>query len=203
MQTPSLILNGFLLGISIIAALGPQNIFLLRQGLRGQHVAISALCCSLSDALLFALSITAAGTLIGSFPSLKQGLLIFAVVFLFCYGTKSIARSTNTKIPKSTDAVNRNMQKTVLVALSLSLLNPLALIDTLVIVGGVAANYAPEDRLEFVFGAAFASFSWFFGIAYGAKMFSSFFRKPRVWQITEMFGGTLMILIAIKLLFGK
>lgn len=179
---PQPILEGFFLGISLIAAIGAQNLFVLRQGIKGEHVMITALVSSLCDFAMIIVGTMGAGSLVASIPGLRQAAVICGIVFLAYYGMKACANLVQGRslefVMASSGAAN-SRKSVVISALGFSLLNPHAVLDGVVLIGGLSGQYLIlADRMIFAAGAGAASIVWFFCLGYGAKVAGPLFFKP-------------------------
>lgn len=191
--------TGFALGFSLILAIGAQNAFVLRQGLRRSHVFAVCLTCALSDAILIAAGVAGFGALAEALPWLKSVMTWGGAIFLFIYGAmafRSALKGTSALQAATTEAIA--LWPTLLVCLALTWGNPHVYLDTLVLVGSVAAGY--EDRLTFGAGAVTASFVFFFGLGYGARLLAPIFVRPAAWRILDAGVGTLMWALAAALI---
>lgn len=190
---------GFLLSIGLIVAIGPQNAFVIRKGLKKRHVLLSTTICFLSDALLIGLGAGGFGALLEHGGTLSLVVTGVGVVFLFWYGAKSFKDALHPKTMTSAD-IEKAGSKTrgkewpivVLTLLAFTFLNPHVYIDTLLIIGGVSAQYELPARYFFAAGAILASGVWFYGIGYGAGFFSKAFQNPKAWRILDIFVGIIM-----------
>ncbi len=192
-------ITGFAVGGSLIVAIGAQNAFVLRQGIKREHVFAVALFCALSDAILIALGVAGLGFLIERVPGLINAVTIFGIVFLVAYGVMAAKRA----LAPSAMQVGQGAPLTLKAALSacaaFTLLNPHVYLDTVILVGSLAAGYSGQERLAYGIGAATASFVWFFGLAYGARVLTPLFEKPIAWRILDAIIACIMGMIALKL----
>lgn len=198
------LLQGFGLGAGLIIAIGAQNAFVLRQGLKKQQLFLTAAICTLCDALLISLGTAGVGTLIASTPVLTTIATWGGTLFLLYYGFRSFRSALHPGTldtgPEQTD--RPNTRTTILMVLALSLLNPHAILDTVVLVGSVGAHYPGQTRIFFALGAVFASFTWFFSLSYGAGWLAPLFRRPLAWRMLDVLVGCVMWMIAISLLLS-
>lgn len=196
-------LEGLLLSFGLIAAIGPQNAFVIRQGLKRQFVFTTALLTSLCDALLILVGVLGVGQILAQNKFLKLALVIGGAIFLSIYGIKSLLRAFKKETLKvdSSKAAILSHKKIILQAISFSLLNPHAILDTTVIIGSVSAQYPIDGVWKFACGAISASFLWFFMLCYGAKSLSGYLQKPIVWKIIDISIGVVCLCIAGSLLF--
>lgn len=199
--------TGMLLGLSIIISMGAQNLFLIKQGLRNEYPYLCAFMCFLCDSILIILSTAGVSVLILEFPLLKTILLILGVIFLMYYGSLAIKRGFNAAVI-STDLMQLQELKQIkisavkLIALTLlfSLLNPQAILDVTLIIGGNANHYNNLSKYFFVSGVLAASFIWFFGVAIATRYFGEKISNVKFWRALEYTSGFLMITFAIKFL---
>ncbi|MFC0339085.1 L-lysine exporter family protein LysE/ArgO [Kushneria avicenniae] len=192
--------TGLGLGFSLIMAIGAQNAFLLRQGIRGEHLFMVCLICALSDALLLTFGVYGAATLTGRFPTLDIVMRLAGALFLLLYGIKGLAsalRGGQALAPAGQTKASRG--RTVGVCLALTWLNPHVYLDTVVLAGAVSSQQAPKGA--FLAGAVLASFIFFFGLGYGAVRLRPLLAHPRVWQILDGLMAFLMWGMAVALLW--
>jgi L-lysine exporter family protein LysE/ArgO len=197
-------LQGFGLGASLIIAIGAQNAFVLRQGLKRTHVFLTASLCTLCDMVLIALGIAGLGTLISTNPLLTRIATWGGAAFLLYYGLRSFRSALNTnKLDTETQKDQpMRVQETIVTLLAISLLNPHVYLDTVVLVGSIGAHYPSSQRLYFALGAMCASITWFFGLAYGAVWLAPLFRRPIAWRILDALVGCVMWSIAGTLIWS-
>src|SRR4051794_20245999 len=162
----SLLLQGFGLGAGLIIAIGAQNAFVLRQGIRRIHPFVTALVCTLNDMFLIALGIAGLGTIIAQTPLLTTLATWGGVAFLLYYGFRSFRSAAKPGAMKidADQAKVLTVRNTIMTALAFSLLNPHVYLDTVVILGSLGARYPIGQRLWFGLGAMLASTVWFFGL---------------------------------------
>ncbi len=194
-------ISGFLISISLILALGPQNVFVLRQGLLRSHVFASCLVCSISDALLIAAGVLGVGLFITQIEGLAVWMSIGASIFLIFYGCLRIKSALNPKGLEVDDSESKDLWPTMLAGLAFTYLNPHVYVDTLLLIGGASSSYIGDDQLMFGVGAATASFVFFFSLGYGAKSLSPLLNNPESWKIIDLFIAGIMFTVAGILLF--
>ena len=194
-------ISGFLISISLILALGPQNVFVLRQGLLRSHVFASCLVCSISDALLIAAGVLGVGLFITQIEGLAVWMSIGAAIFLIFYGCLRIKSALNPKGLEVDDSESKDLWPTMLAGLAFTYLNPHVYVDTLLLIGGASSSYTGDDQLMFGIGAATASFVFFFSLGYGAKSLSPLLNNPESWKIIDLFIAGIMFTVAGILLF--
>ncbi len=191
--------RGLGLGASLIVAIGAQNAFVLRQGLRREQAVLVAAICTACDAVLISCGALGAGSLLARLPVLARLTSLGGALFLLCYGLRAF-RSAQHPGSLEVSAAASPRGSVVVSTLSVSLLNPHVYLDTVVLVGGISAQYAALSRLFFTAGAVSASCLWFFSLALGAARLAPLFRRPRAWQVLDCFVGTVMWAIAVSLL---
>lgn len=192
--------SGFLLGASLLIAIGPQNAFVLRQGLKKKHVFIVSLICSLSDALLIAVGVAGLGTLVQQSPQLLTVVTIGGSLFLLVYGAIAFCRALHPSILKPEGGESSgSLTSAIAACLAFTFLNPHVYLDTVVLLGSLSGRYAGEARLAYGLSAMTASFIWFFGLGYGARLLTPLFAKPQAWRILDFGIAIIMWLIALRL----
>ncbi|EBA09345.1 LysE/ArgO family amino acid transporter [Sagittula stellata] len=193
-------LAGFALGFSLILAIGAQNAFVLRQGLRGVHVLPVVLVCALSDAVLIAAGVLGFGALTRAVPGLEWAMRIFGALFLTWYGARTLLSAWRGGEALRAGEGAQSLKAAVLACLAFTWLNPHVYLDTVVLVGSVSAQYA--DRLAFATGAMAASFVFFFGLGYGARSLAPWFARPSAWRVLDLLVGSTMLIIAVSLVMN-
>ena len=190
---------GFSLGFSLILAIGAQNAFVLRQGLRRSHVLPVALTCAVSDAVLTAAGVAGFGALVERMPWLIPVLTFGGAAFLFVYGVLAFRSAWNgSEGLQAAGAAPEKLWPVLATCLTLTWANPHVYLDTVVLLGGLAARYG-EDRWLFGAGAAVASFVFFFTLAFGARLLAPVFARPAAWRGLDILVGAVMGAIALKL----
>ncbi|GCF07012.1 LysE/ArgO family amino acid transporter [Dictyobacter arantiisoli] len=194
--------QGLGLGASLIVAIGAQNSFVLRQGIKKHHVFVVASLCTLCDAVLISLGIGGLGVIISAFPPLTIIATWSGALFLLVYGFRAFraALAPETLEGNATSAQPVRLRDTVLTVLAFSLLNPHVYLDTVVLIGSVGTHYHSLDRLFFAIGAMLASLIWFFSLAYGARWLAPLFRHPLAWKVLDGMIGCIMWIIAASLI---
>ncbi len=196
------LLAGLGFGLSLIIAIGAQNAFVLRQGLRREHVLVVVLVCALSDALLIGLGVGGLGTLLQFVPWLIVVVRIGGAAFLIVYGILAVRRAVRPKALVAEGGSAAMPLRTALgTVLALTWLNPHVYLDTVVLLGSVAGTHG-EDRWWFGLGAAVGSILWFTALGYGARLLRPLFAKPVAWRILDGSIAVVMFAIAISLLLG-
>jgi L-lysine exporter family protein LysE/ArgO len=190
---------GFLLGASLIVAIGAQNAFVLRQGLRREHVFVVCLICALSDAVLIAAGVGGLGALVEGSPLALRIVTAGGALFLFAYGIRSFARAFTGETLRAADDRPQRLGPAVTACLAFTFLNPHVYLDTVLLVGGLSGRYTGDARFAYGIGATTASVLWFFGLGYGAALVAPLFARPRAWQLLDAGIGVVMWAIAARL----
>lgn len=187
--------SGFLLGLSLIFAIGSQNAFVLKQGLRREHVFLICLFCAVSDSLLISAGVAGFGAVTARYPNVVVVAKIAGSLFLLLYGLLSLYNSVKVSHALSTDGeVVTSLTKALLLCFGFTWLNPHVYLDTLVLVGMVSTG--ASSKLLFASGAVSASFVFFFALGYGARLLTPLFAKPKAWNILDALVGILMLYLA-------
>jgi L-lysine exporter family protein LysE/ArgO len=181
-------------------AIGAQNAFVLRQGLRREHVGPVVAFCALADALLIGAGVAGLGALIGAAPVLTAALTLGGAVFLGWYGVAALLRSVR---PGSlaVDGPSGAMSLSAALASTagFTLLNPHVYLDTVLLVGAVGASHPPANQPVFVAGAVLASALWFTALGYGARVLTPVFARPIAWRALDLLVGAMMLTLALAL----
>jgi L-lysine exporter family protein LysE/ArgO len=215
-------LAGIGLGLSLIVAIGAQNLFVLRQGLRREHVLAVAAVCAVSDAVLIALGVSGVGLLLGAVPWLIEVVRWAGAVFLVGYGLLAARRAWRpagsalqaepaeqggldaAHGPAASPSVAvttltpRRLAPVLLTCLALTWLNPHVYLDTVFLLGSVSTTHG-DARWVFAAGAMFASLAWFFALGFGARYLSRWLSTPRAWRILDAVIAIVMIGLGISL----
>jgi len=199
---PAAVASGFLLGLGLIVAIGAQNAYVLRVGLKRQHVFAICLVCSLADALLIVAGVAGLGTWIARSPELIRWVTLAGALFLTAYGIMAARRVMKTETLAPSQGSETGLRGTLAAGLAFTFLNPHVYLDTVVLVGGLSAAYAGLARAGFGAGAAMASFVWFFGLGYGARLLMPIFSQPVSWRVLDGLVAIVMWTLAATLLFG-
>ena len=199
---PPAFLAGFQLSLSLILAIGAQNAFVLRQGLRREHVFVVCLFCAASDATLITAGVVGFGALSDAAPWLGPALRWGGVAFLLWYGFRSFrAAWLGGGVLAAEGQAVSSLGRSLGILAVITWANPHVYLDTVVLIGSVSAQY-PGDSAAFGAGAVLASFVFFFGLGYGARVLAPIFRRPRAWQVLDVLVGVVMWSIAASLAIG-
>jgi L-lysine exporter family protein LysE/ArgO len=199
---PLAALAGLGFGLSLIVAIGAQNAFVLRQGLRREHVFAVVLVCAASDAILIGIGVAGLGALLQAVPWLLIVVRIAGAGFLLVYGALAARRAFHpATLSASESGVSTPLWTAIATCLALTWLNPHVYLDTVVLLGSVAATHG-ADRWWFALGAAVASILWFTALGYGARLLRPVFARPAAWRILDALVAVVMVVLAIGLLVG-
>jgi L-lysine exporter family protein LysE/ArgO len=190
---------GLGLGLSLIVAIGAQNAFVLRQGLRLEHVTAVVAVCLLSDVALIAAGVGGAGALVTRAPDVVQVVCFAGAVFLLVYGLMAARRVLRpTALLPDSAGSRAGLAVTVTTCLALTWLNPHVYLDTVVLLGSLASTY-DDRRWWFGAGAALGSAIWFVGLGYGARLLRPVFARPTAWRVLDAVIGVVMVSLAVSL----
>jgi L-lysine exporter family protein LysE/ArgO len=196
------VVAGFLLGGSLIIAIGAQNAFILRQGLLKRHVFPLALFCAVSDATLILAGVAGFGQAIKAAPTLLEIVRWGGAGFLAWYAVTAFRRALSASALEAADAGALTLRAALLQCAAFTWLNPHVYLDTVVLVGGISTTFG-DNRWWYALGAVTASFAWFFALAYGARLLTPLFRKPSAWRVLDTGIGCVMALLALKILTAE
>ena len=194
--------QGYLVSISLILAIGAQNAFVLRQGIRGEHVLAVVLVCAVSDALLIGAGVAGFGAASALFPWLGEAMRWGGVAFLLVYGAlcfRAALRGGEALRPGAGEKASLGAVLTTCLVLTWA--NPHVYLDTVALIGSISAQYAPF-QLQFGLAAALGSLSFFAALGFGARYLAPIFANPRAWVVLEVGIGVTMWAIAAGLAFG-
>lgn len=190
--------------LSLILAIGAQNAFVLRQGLRGEHVLAICLTCAVSDAILILLGVTGFGQIAAWLPWMAPAMRYAGAAFLIWYGARSLraALQSADALVVRTERRAGGLGRTLIACLAITWLNPHVYLDTVVLLGTVSTRF-PGEQGSFAAGAVSGSFLFFFTLGYGAAWLRPVFARPSSWRILEAVIAIVMWTIAAKLLLGE
>lgn len=202
-----ILLEGFIISIGLIVAIGPQNAYVLRQGIRQRHAVPVASVCFVVDATLITLGVMGVGRYIAGNDTLAMWLGWGGVAFLTWFAIRSIRSAISPGVldgnrmeEAAGTAAGGAARIAMAHAAAFSLLNPWVYMDTMVLIGGVSVRYASDfERGAFLIGAVAASAVWFYGLAFGGKKAAPLFQQTITWRILDSFIATIMILVALNL----
>ena len=192
-------LGGLLTGLSLIVAIGAQNAFVLRQGLRRARVGVVVAVCALSDLALIVAGVSGIGAIVQHAGWALTAVRWFGVAFLTWYGLSSMWRARRPSALTAAADGPGSASVTLRRALALTWLNPHVYLDTVLLLGSIANTHGPSGRWWFAVGACLASMGWFAGLGFGARFAAPLLTTPRAWQILDLLIAATMLVIAVKL----
>ncbi|MFJ5597929.1 LysE/ArgO family amino acid transporter [Micromonospora parva] len=191
---------GFSISIALIVAIGAQNAFVLRQGLRREHVVPVVLTCAVSDALLITAGVAGVGTLVTGRPGLLTAIRWGGAVFLLCYAGLAARRALRPGALLPTERPPASLGATLLACAAFTYLNPHVYLDTVLLLGGVAQQH--PHRWVFGAGAAVASGVWFTALGVGAQRLAPLLARAAAWRVLDAVIAVVMTGLAVALLLG-
>ncbi|MEU2438786.1 LysE/ArgO family amino acid transporter [Streptomyces rubradiris] len=193
---------GFGTGLSLIVAIGAQNAFVLRQGVRRHAVLTVVGICALSDAALIALGVGGVGAVVVAWPGALRAIGVVGGLFLLCYGVLAARRvlRPGTGLRAEGDAAG-SRRRAVLTCLAMTWLNPHVYLDTVFLLGSLAADRGPL-RWTFGLGAALASLCWFTALGFGARLLGRYLARPGAWRVLDGLVAATMLVLGASLVAG-
>lgn len=195
------LITGLVFGLSLIVAVGPQNAFLLRQGVTRSYVGTVVAICSVSDVVLICAGIAGAGALISADHWMLSAVRVGGAAFLIAYGAFALYRAFRPAPAATETPATQSRWSVVNACLGFTWLNPVAYLDTIVLLGSVA-NTHPGHQWSFGTGAILGSVLWFVVVGFGSRLFSPLFAKPLAWRVLDGFVAVVMSFTAVRLLLG-
>ncbi|WP_225833753.1 LysE/ArgO family amino acid transporter [Streptomyces sp. NK08204] len=193
---------GFGTGLSLIVAIGAQNAFVLRQGVRRDAVLAVVAICALSDAVLIAFGVGGVGAAVVAWPGALRAVGIVGGAFLLCYGALAARRVLRPGTGLRTDGeAAGSRRRAVLTCLALTWLNPHVYLDTVFLLGSLAAGHG-SLRWTFGLGAAFASLCWFAALGFGARLLGRVLTRPAAWRFLDGLVAATMLALGVTLVAG-
>ena len=191
-------IQGFIIGSSLIIAIGPQNLFVINQGLKKNFVFIVVLICSLSDSLLIVCGIYLSNNILNLNTSLITIMKLIGGIWLILYGISKIKNSRQHEI--NSNAFNESsFSKVIVTTLAITYANPHVYLDTVILLGSISINF--DNKLYFGLGAIFASFIFFFSLGYFSNFLSRYIKSPKVWFYVDNTMGLLMLFYGLFFIF--
>ena len=191
-------IQGFIIGSSLIIAIGPQNLYVINQGLKKNFVFIVVLICSLSDSLLIVCGIYLSNNIISLNTSIITIMKLIGGIWLILYGINKIKNSRQHEI-KSSEINAASFTKVVLTTLAITYANPHVYLDTVILLGSISINF--DSKFYFGLGAIFASFIFFFSLGYFSNFLSQYIKSPKVWFYIDNVMGFLMLFYGLFFVF--
>jgi L-lysine exporter family protein LysE/ArgO len=186
--------QGFLLIASVNVVVGLQNLFILSQAVRRQHLFAIAATCTLCDLLLLTLGLAGVATSISQNELFQSLALWLGLGFLLYYGSRSLfaACTTSSLLTEASATPGNSLRSALAMTVAVTLFNPVTLLSMVTLIGSVSSRYPFHDRLYFGVGALCASALWFFGLTYGAARVAPCLRHPRMGRLLDFSSGVLM-----------
>ncbi|CAN7490881.1 LysE/ArgO family amino acid transporter [Phenylobacterium sp. LjRoot225] len=192
-------IKGFALSASLIIAIGAQNMFVLRQGLKGEHVWPIVLFCAMADAGLIVAGVNGLGGVLALFPGLSRALSLGGAAFLSWYGIAALRRAAHPSAAMVEDQPGMTLGAALAGTAAFTFLNPHVYIDTVLLMGAVGTSLPPIERPLFMTGAAMASLTWFSALGFGARLMAPLFTRPAAWRVLDRGVGLMMLALAATL----
>ena len=196
MSSPLII--GFIASFTLIAAIGAQNAFVLRQGIRREHVLPVVAMCTVSDIVLISAGIAGVGALISAHPSALNIAKFGGALFLVGYGLLAARRAWRPSSLSPSEKAPARLIEVLVTCAALTFLNPHVYLDTVVLLGALA-NEHRDERWLFGVGAVTASAVWFVGLGLGARRLAGLFASPLTWRILDGLIAVMMIGLGVSL----
>jgi L-lysine exporter family protein LysE/ArgO len=195
-------LAGFMTGLALIVAIGAQNAFVLRQGLRRHHVLLVVGVCAGSDLALILAGVAGIGTIVEQTPIVLVVARCFGAAFLLGYGLLAARRAIHGGHLEAAADRQLSAPAALATALAFTWLNPHVYLDTVLLVGSIASTHGAPGRWWFAAGAGAASISWFTALGFGARALTHVFRHRHAWRVLDGGIAVLMLTLAASLLIG-
>lgn len=192
---------GFGTGLSLIVAIGAQNAFVLRQGIRREAVPLVVVICALSDAALIALGVAGVGSVVRAQPTAVTVIGLVGGLFLIGYGLLAVRRLCKPAALTVGIGSAGSRRRAALTCLTMTWLNPHVYLDTVLLLGSVAATHGAL-RWDFALGATLASVCWFAALGFGARLLTGFFSRPSSWRVLDGLVAATMVTVGGLLLAG-
>ena len=198
-QVTAAFVNGLFMSLVLIVAIGAQNAYVLRQGLRREHVSEVVLFCAASDAVLITAGVAGMAQALKGRPVFATALAGLGALFLGAYGLRALWRSRQAgALQAAAQGASLSRAAALAQAAGFTLLNPHVYLDTVLLVGSTGAQYSGSLKVWFVAGSALASALWFSALGFGARWLAPVFARPRAWQMLDaLIGGTMLVLAAL------
>ena len=192
-------IQGLIIGSSLIIAIGPQNLFVINQGLKKTFVFTVVLFCSLSDSILIIIGINLSSVIIGINPNTIIILKILGGIWLVFYGLNKIRYVNKIRNLQNIDTIESDFKKILISLFLITYANPHVYLDTIILIGSISTNF--NSQLFFGIGAVMASFIFFFALGYLSKFLSKYIYSNKTWFWIDLIVGFLMIIYGIKFIF--
>ena len=195
----TVVLSGLLTGFALIVAIGAQNAFVLRQGIRGEHIGAVILTCLLCDVVGIAAGIAGLGAVLSRWPEVVPVATIGGGIYLLVFGAHAAFRAWRPESLEAGEHTPMSLRAAVLMALAMAWLNPHFYLDAVLMLGTVANSFG-ADRWWFLSGTLVASLLWFFGLGYGARLLRGLFARPTAWRVLDSAIAVVMGALGVGLL---
>jgi L-lysine exporter family protein LysE/ArgO len=195
----NVVITGLFTGLALIVAIGAQNAFLLRQGIRGEQVLPIVLTCLISDIVAITAGVLGLGVVIERWPGVLPVAQVVGGIYLIAFGIHAALRAWRPASMAAEQGASISWQKAVLLTLALTWLNPHFYLDAVLMLGTVANSFG-DQRLWFLLGTLIASTGWFFGLGYGARLLRGLFARPRAWRVLDSAVAVIMGGLGISLI---
>jgi len=196
-QITTAFINGLFMSLVLIVAIGAQNAYVLRQGLRREHVSAVVLFCAASDAILITAGVAGMAQALQGRPVFATALAGLGALFLAAYGLRALWRSRHAgTLQAAAQGASLSRAAALAQAAGFTLLNPHVYLDTVLLVGSTGAQYGGSLKVWFVAGSALASALWFSALGFGARWLAPVFARPRAWQMLDALIGGMMLVLA-------
>jgi len=192
--------TGFATAFSLILAIGAQNMMVLRQGLARAHIFWVCLFCAVSDAILIIAGVLGIGALIEQFPNIITIIKWGAVAFLLIYAALRLLAAYKGDYTAQIAGGAQPLGAVIAAIFAVTWLNPHVYLDTLALIGSISTQYQGTPRLAFTIGAVLSSFTFFFGLGYGARRLAPYFSSAKMWRILDIVIAGVMLSIALGLI---
>jgi len=192
-------IQGLIIGSSLIIAIGPQNLFVINQGLKKTFVFTVVLFCSLSDSILIIIGINLSSVIVGINPNTITILKILGGIWLVFYGLNKIRHVNKIRNLQNIEKIESDFKKILITLFLITYANPHVYLDTIVLIGSISTNF--NSQLFFGIGAVMASFIFFFALGYLSKLLSKYIYSNKTWFWIDLIVGSLMILYGVKFIF--
>ena len=192
-------IQGLIIGSTLIIAIGPQNLYVINQGLKKTFVFTVVLFCSLSDSILIIIGINISSIIVGINPNTIIILKILGGIWLVFYGLNKIRYVNKIKNLQNIDIIESDFKKTLINLFLITYANPHVYLDTIILIGSISTNF--NSQLFFGIGAVMASFIFFFALGYLSKLLSKYIYSNKTWFWIDLIIGTLMIFYGLYFIF--
>ncbi len=192
-------IQGLIIGSTLIIAIGPQNLFVINQGLKKTFVFTVVLFCSLSDSILIIIGINLSSAIVAINPNTIIILKILGGIWLVFYGLNKIRHVNKIRNLQNIETIESDFKKILITLFLITYANPHVYLDTIILIGSISTNF--NSQLFFGIGAVMASFIFFFALGYLSKLLSKYIYSNKTWFWTDLIVGSLMILYGVKFIF--